>query len=692
MGPTLRSRALFGIAGRVKFAPILWRRRDGLAAAGTALLSLVALSLVVRGHTYGRVILWSGLMIASMIGWGSLVNLWLARDRWVDWGLRAGWGMAAMLGVGGYLALVHLAFRPVLIGQVVFGLVAWLATMVMRRGPQNSVRRSLVVLGGNAGVVTLVASAYVFAVCLFLAGMGDRWFEQSDDPSLYWALATKLAQTGSLFEPFNARRISTFGGQVYLDASFLSVAPVHYLNAFDPGLCLIVVVGLLVGHVGRSGLKRWHAVPLGLAFLLLFSLGEVRRNCASVVSTLVGFITLYRTLRCPAPESSPPDVPAGAWPIEPRRAALLGALTVVCILLRTSNAAGVLPFIVLALVFDFLLATRQPWSRQGLTSLASVASTCLVAFVVVLLPWSIQLHQSCGTYFYPFGHSNITPGWTFLKKAEHLDDTVRTFVTHLTYDGQAAALLPFAVVGLMPLNGRARTDLVALTIGALIGLWALCREATAFFPEDIARYSYPYAATVALLGAVSAERTGGRAALAAAALGMHMTVHREQWHKALLERVHQAFDEWTDGQKEYDEFEAPTGDYRDVQTHIPPGKTFVTAVFQGFRFDFARNRIFALDLLGGMGPKPGWPAYRGPQALGDYLRANGVDYLVYVDFNLPSELYNRTHWQSHLSKTESYLFGEARLQLDAEDAIEKLSAERRVVYSAHGMTVVDLAP
>jgi len=62
-----------------------------------------------------------------------------------------------------------------------------------------------------------------------------------------------------------------------------------------------------------------------------------------------------------------------------------------------------------------------------------------------------------------------------------------------------------------------------------------------------------------------------------------------------------------------------------------------------------------------------------------------------VDFDLPSPFYNRAHWEGFVGLTQSYLQGEAVLQLDAEDAIEKLSAARRVVYKAQGMTVVDLS-
>jgi hypothetical protein len=82
---------------------------------------------------------------------------------------------------------------------------------------------------------------------------------------------------------------------------------------------------------------------------------------------------------------------------------------------------------------------------------------------------------------------------------------------------------------------------------------------------------------------------------------------------------------------------------------------------------------------------------KGPQALGEYLVGSGIQYLVWVDFNLPGEFYNRTHWTSHLSMDGIYLQRQAVFQLDAEDSIEKLSAMRHIVYQAHGMTVLDLA-
>jgi hypothetical protein len=200
---------------------------------------------------------------------------------------------------------------------------------------------------------------------------------------------------------------------------------------------------------------------------------------------------------------------------------------------------------------------------------------------------------------------------------------------------------------------------------------------------------------MSLLAAASVERRGPRGALVGAALAMHLVANRNDT-RTMLERyasdAYHTFSSKTrvDSAREFAAFYWSTYDYRNIQSHIPAGATFATAVHESFRFDFTRNRIFALDVLGGMGPPPGWPTRKGPGILGAYLRKNGIEYLVWVDFDLPSPFYNRAHWEGFVGLTESYLQGEAVLQLDAEDAIERLSAARRVVYKTQGMTVVDL--
>ncbi len=625
---------------------------------------------------------WSALIIASFVGWGSLVNFWLARDRWLDWGMRAGWGMALALSTGGYLSLIHVAVRPVLIGQVIVGVGALLWTFVIRRPAALSSRR-FAVLVGNAGVITIVFGAYAIAAFTFCAYLAKHDFQPSDDPPLYFVLPKKLLETGSLFEPFSARRISTLGGQPYLHALFLAVAPLYYLHVVDAGIALVLTVALLVGYVGRSGLKGWHAAPLGLALLLLFTLINVRINTASQLSGVPVILTLYRSLRVPlAPDGD------RKWPMATRRLVVIAALAVVAILMRTSNAPAVLPFILLVLASDFALATRRPWRRDALWSFVKVLAIFSVAFGAILLPWAVMLKQSCGTFFYPLGHSNLTPGWTFLRTASLKPATV-AWLTALSYEKPISVFAPFIVAGLAPLAGRARNDLFFLTIGTLIGVWALARQAGAFDIYAICRYDYAYIVGTALLAAISVGRSGSRVALVATGIAVHIACARDEIRTEYITAVENVSRAFSEGRTLKANFGISTAAYVEVQAHMAPGATAVTAVHEPWRFNFKRNDIFTLDLLGGTGPKPGWPAFLGPQALLDYFKANGVRYVVSTDFNQANELYNRAHWRAFLS-TDSFLAGEAPFQLDGMDAIEKLATLRRVIYRGNAMTLVDL--
>jgi hypothetical protein len=659
------------------------------AAAAALAVGFVVYAMVARVQPAMRAALWSAVMVASFIGWGSLVNLWLSPRRWMDWGLRAGWGMTLYLIAGGLLCGLHLSVRPVLITQIAMGVVLLSVTEVLRQHSIRSwvdVRRHATLIVGRFGVYALLIGAYGLAVLTLFAFLGHHYFQPSDDPPFYFMLAEKLLQTGSMYEPFAVRRVSLFGAQVYLHASFVSVASIYYLHAVDAGQGLLMSLGLLVGQASRSRLKAWHAVPLGLAMLLLFSLQDVRVNTNSEVTGLVAVLTLYRTVHVPLG----PALEAPRWPKEPRRIVLLAAITLVAILLRISNAPAVLLFMGFVFASDYLVGTRKPWTPDSVRGLLGATAVFAGTFVVALLPWAILQKSSSGTFFYPFGHSNVTPGWTFLEAPKDWGEEGSQLVTHLFYGRPIVLFLPFVVAGLAPLEGRARNDLAALAVASLLGLVVFSHQAAALGPQNTSRYCFAFVAGTSLLAAVSVGRSGARAAIVAAAIAMHLASTHEDTKGMLDGYIANAYGALHEKGKDRQDFEGLTADYVDVQSHVPAGATMATAVFEGFRFDFKRNPIYALDVLGGMGPKPGWPAHKGPVVLDAYLRDNGIQYLVWVDWNLPSEFYNRAHWMGHLARTGSHLQGEAVLQLDAEDSIEKITAMHHVVYRANGMSVVDL--
>ena len=175
-----------------------------------------------------------------------------------------------------------------------------------------------------------------------------------------------------------------------------------------------------------------------------------------------------------------------------------------------------------------------------------------------------------------------------------------------------------------------------------------------------------------LMVTASAGPSGALATLAGMALAAHLGVSMGEWHENLKAKIAQANAAYVETKADRAGWENLTKDYLDVQSHVDPGATMVTAVREGFRFDFRRNTIYMLGALGAMGPKPGWPAHQGAEALARYLRDNGVDYVVWVDFNEPGELYNRGHLKANASVTDSTMAKWAALHLEVEDAIDAL--------------------
>jgi hypothetical protein len=661
-------------------------RRVVLGSVATAMFAAVATAIAAHEHPYLQAVLWTALVVASFVGWGSAVNYWIARNRWVDWGLRAGWGMGLCVVVGGFLCLLHLVNRVTLIGQVVVGLAALLALSPGRWRPSATrCRRRLVLAIDRSGVTALVVAAYALLILFVLACFGDHAFQPSDDPALYIALAKKLMESGSILSPFEAHRMPILGGHLYLQALFLAVASPWYAPVVDGGLCLAIIFGLVVGHIARPGLKNRHLVPLALAMLLFFGLRSVRVNTGSLFSGVVPILTMYRTVREPLTEDDS-GRPAGT--LETWRIACLGALAVVAIVMRSSIIGAVLSFPVLVLALDFARANRRPWEWKTLAPFLRQLAIFALAVGFALLPWSIMDEQSSGTFLYPLGHNNMTPGITLMSQHNKADELLTRFVANLTYWKPIAALLPFLVAGLVPLAGRRKNDLLALTLATVICTATLTRSG--FDPIDTSRYQFAPVVTMGLVVTASAGPSGALATLAGMALAAHLGLSMGEWHENLKAKIAQANAAYVETKADRAGWEDLTKDYLDVQSHVDPGATMVTAVREGFRFDFRRNTIYMLGALGAMGPKPGWPVHQGAEALARYLHDNGVDYIVWVDFNEPGELYNRGHLKANASVTDSTMAKWAALHLGVEDTIEALPKIRRVAFVGHGMTVVDL--
>jgi hypothetical protein len=620
-----------------------------------------------------------------LVGWGGVVERLLGDRAPTGWALRAIWGIAAVLAVGGPLAALHIASKPVLLAQVIVGLFL-AAYFVFVRARQGERRTR--VYAKTVASLGLVTSG--FAIVHFFGYLGFNVFQRSDDQPLYFLLAEKLVQTGSFYEPFNVRRLLTYGGQAYLHALYLAVAPHDFLHVLDGGLGFAIVAGLLLGDLPARP-SRPDVERVWLAVTLLIALPSVRTNIGSLMTGCAVFIGIYQTLRRPWHDpgvTGPKSTIAGT--------VLVGVLVATAGLLRTSNAIPAAIFAALSL----LPRVQELLSREVLRSALRAQVILAVGVLITLVPWLLLFRESCGAAIYPLQKGYLTPGFVMLMSNPSVFANLQSLLAHVFYERPLNNLPLFVLAAFLPAAGNDRL-VRAVSWSTLLGFCLIVYAGGAFSAYNNSRYYFGFVSGFALIMALTARRSqtvadmipigvrdvviviavlanlvGGRADVAHHYQSLLESAQRGRRDAALDARV----------------TEAKTRGYRDLQSHMEAGAKAVMMVDEPFRFDLRRNEMMSLDIGGGMGPSPGYPAFKGAEALGSYLVANGVRYIVYVDFAHSAELYVRAAWQSHLIKaSDPYLQGEAPYMLDAMSSIDALAASRAVVHSKDWMSVVDLS-
>lgn len=581
--------------------------------------------------SYWLAFFWGFVILASFVGWGSALNRFLFPARCVDWGQRAAWGMALSVVVGGVLNLLQCISRTTVLVYLGLGIVWWLAGLVpwvQELSQQTGVFRSIAAFKKQR----LMACGFLFVVALALIQYrgsvstlrhegypNGTDFNAYDDFQAYIVFPTKMLQVGSLgHDPFNGRRLeSSLGGQSFLHTFVLGAFSAQNLHIIDPGLGLLIVIGLLLGDFKDSEISPKCSIGL-LLFLLLVPAPTI--NTSSLYTGMALFVSLYRTLAWKS-------VPESRWLSK----SLVVALTAAAI---CSLKSSFIPALVVLLACSYLYyLIDQGFKRDAILETAS-AAFLVAAFT---LPWMISLFQSSGTLLYPllgsgyhqsaYGNS-LAPygGLTFSRTAQLL--------LHSWTDAVFIAFILIAASWLASRPGKTggREAALFMMLGAAVGSGFLALATG----EPHLRLAFPFVLAtilVALTEVLSSRGPWGKTYEEASAIVITLIASGflvgSYWDGAKSEYVNCFRGIWS-GTRNYklvsnQELE----EYKRLQMSVPAGKPVLAWLDEPFLLDFGRNSIFVMDMPGESSLPPGIPLFKGSEELSRYLLSKSIQYVAY---------------------------------------------------------------
>ena len=626
--------------------------------------------------------LYGSFLLLSLIGLGALLNLTLFPRVKFEWSMRAVLGLSVTIAIGGVLnisgAISKVAIALLLgAGFTVFLLTT--ASQFRSSRPARNCPADEVLVDRS---ITLAYSLFFLLTVLVAIAWGvSSNYNVHDDFHAYFVFPQKMLQTGALgYDPFSERRITSgLGGQSFLHALVLAFLPENNLNVLDPGITLVIMAGLVIAEVKRNelGLPR-----TALIFLLLVFVALPKANITSLGVGVVFFIAYYRLLAIFASEVRSPIASS--------------CLLALCISSLCTLKSTFIPPTVIIFILYFL---PHSLNRSEVRGKAKEFLLTSLVVVVLLSPWMVSMHRSCGTYLYPLfgkGYHGSQYG-TFLSPTSGLSLADIPLILVKQTFGTPLLLMECLLFALFcRLNVRVLTSqwpLLSMVAGTIMGALVTIIALGGFTP---ARFVFPfiYPAVILLLIALLRQLYISKSEFSCTfctsvvplfCIGMlvgndYLTTlrrFRELAHDVIVPQC--AF------------FLDDKAEYTALQQAVPVGATILTRLEKPFLLDFKRNIILIVDYPGAQSLPPGMPFFHGGEALGAYLKDKDIRYVAYsyakeAGFSRKTKEYaDRLALSKHpWERTE------AQHTFDFQDNLMELSKTKKIIYNDKSMFVLDL--
>ena len=655
---------------------------------------------------YFPVFFWSLLIFVSFWGYGEILRRRIDRPEFADlgWGLTAAWGMSVVLAIGGLLMAFRLAKAPALTTVVLFGAAAAFYFTVQRiagsGNPKSSSPASFSILHSPFSIFLL----FFLALLAFASSiMWPLQIDPNDDVVCYLFYPQKILQTGTLIEPFNVRRMGTYGGQSLLQALVMIVGGERNGHVPDRGFGMLMLFGMLL-HLSK-GIPKHLGLLRFLAVGCLFFVSVPRINTGSHLTGAAMILALILTLsRLPAPVwanwkcyLAPSLLVAGAGSLRMTYLLCVAGIVTLEPLLRHWSASNVKQA-------SRLLSPRQPGNRDGrptsqLTtfvatfknSFASVFPVALGA-LIILSPWMSVLWQSNGTPMFPPFPGTMNPEFVELgNKGGRIFDAAHTLAYLLTPE----ALVLLFCLGLVSFTKIKPLAYAVLSVTMFV-VWLTSLKFGVTILSESYRYTFPMLMPVALwllISTLARDESDEDAAdikflfPVVLVLGLLLAINLPNAGRELGAEAESLPQQIASRDPLVNP--ALTKADRELQYYTPLGSKIFVAVDTPYAFDFARNEIFTADLPGGSAIGK-WPLLQGPKALEKYLVNQGFKYIVATDFDNAMLFYSRKFAKENPRPEWFMKEVYSKYFLNFMDNVDAIARNGRVVATAANLRLIEL--
>jgi hypothetical protein len=500
-------------------------------------------------------------------------------------------------------------------------------------------------------------------------------FDPNDDVVCYLAYPQRILDTGTLIEPFNVRRMGTFGGQAILQSMVMVVGDVRNAHIPDRALGMLLLFGMLLQVAKGAGWQ--NSLLRFLAIGSLFFVSVPRINTGSSLTGAAVILALLLTL---VRLSSAAKIP---WPLWLPPALLVAAAGSFRLTYLLATA-----LIVALAGFSQYLSTRPSSSGAFAKNLTPVFGIGVISFAV-LIPYMAVFWQSHGVPIYPPFLGTMNPDFTLLGSKE---GPLRDFAHAFGYLFSPEAMV-LALCLLLAFRSENRALASAAALAVLAVAWFTSYKFGVTVISESYRYTFPMMMPVAFwlltqrFSQSDAEADGSAKNYALVALALLWAVNLPNGSRELAGM----FDSLPAQVASRTTVAPPILEKaaQDLQKFTPAGSKILVAIDTPYALDFARNTIYTADVTGASSIGK-WPLRQGPEALKSYLLGLGIDYILASDFDNAMLLYTRKHWLEH--QRPEWFFKEiwGKYMLDFMDNVDALTKTCRVVATSANLRLIDL--